>query len=108
MAEKRDEYVDKMKRQLDEWNASIDKLESRAGELKAEAREQYQARVAALRAKREELLGKLKELQAAGENAWEAVKSGIEVARTEFKRAYEEARSETPSLPGTSDEPPPS
>ena len=108
MAEKRDEYVEKVKRQLDEWNAAIDKLEGRAGELRAEARERFQARVAALRANREELLGKLKELQATGENAWEAVKSGLEVARTEFKRAYEEARSETRSLPGSSDEPPPS
>jgi peptidoglycan hydrolase CwlO-like protein len=106
MAEKRDEYVDKIKGQLDEWNAAIDKLEKRPGELTAEARERYQARVAALRAKRQEIQGKLKEIQAAGESAWDAIKASVEVARTEFKRAYEEAESETPALPGPDEEPP--
>jgi peptidoglycan hydrolase CwlO-like protein len=106
MAEKREEYVERMKRQLDEWNAAIDKLEKRAGELTAEARQRVQARVAALRAKRQEIQGKLKEMQAAGESAWDAIKASVEAARTEFKRAYEETESETPSLPGSGDEPP--
>jgi chromosome segregation ATPase len=104
MADKRDEYVDKLKRQLDEWNAAIDNLEQRAGELKAEARERYQARLAVLRAKRQEIQGKLKEIQAAGESAWDAIKASVEVARTEFKRAYEEAESETKELPGSGEE----
>jgi hypothetical protein len=101
MAEKREEYVEKIKGQLDEWNAAIDGLEKRAGELKAEARERYQERVAALRTKQQEILGKLKDLQATGESAWDAVKASLEVARTEFKRAYEEAESETKELPGS-------
>ncbi|UCC83954.1 MAG: hypothetical protein JSW46_03190 [Gemmatimonadota bacterium] len=100
MAEKRDEYVEKIKNQLDEWNAAIDKLETQAGELTAEARQRYQERVAALRTKQLEILGKLKDLQAAGESAWDAIKASLEVARTEFKRAYEEAESETKELPG--------
>jgi chromosome segregation ATPase len=106
MAEKRDEYVEKLKGQLDEWNAAIDKLEKRAGELTAEARQRYQERVAALRAKRQEIQNKLKEIQAAGESAWDAIKASVEVARTEFKRAYEETESEAPKLPGSSEEPP--
>jgi chromosome segregation ATPase len=69
MAEKREEYVEKIKRQLDEWNAAIDKLEKRAGELKTEARERYQARVAALRAKRQEIQGKLKRWPAPNSSA---------------------------------------
>jgi len=104
MAEKRDEYVDKLKRQLDEWNAAIDKLEQRAGELKTEARERYQARLAALRAKRQEIQLKLKDIQTAGESAWDAIKASVEVARTEFKRAYEEAESETKELPGSGEQ----
>ncbi len=106
MAERREEYVERIKRQLDEWNAGIDRLEKRAGELRAEARQRYEARVAALRAKRQELQGKLKEIQASGESAWDAVKASFEAARTEFKRAYEETESETPELPGSGDEPP--
>lgn len=105
MAEKREEYVERIKRQLDEWNAGIEKLEKRAGELTAEARQRYQARVEALRARRQEIQGKVKELQAAGESAWEAIKAGVEAARTEFKRAYEETESEAPQLPGSGDEP---
>ncbi|NIW35243.1 MAG: hypothetical protein GWN32_01300 [Gemmatimonadetes bacterium] len=106
MAEKREEYVERIKRQLDEWNAAIDRLEKRASDLTAEARQRYQARVSALREKRQEIQGKLKELQASGESAWEAVKAGVEAARTEFKRAYEETEKETPPLPGSSEEPP--
>lgn len=106
MAEKRDEYVEKIKGQLDEWNAAIDKLEKRAGELTAEARQRFQTRVEALRAKRQEIHGKLKDLQATGESAWDAIKASLEVARTEFKRAYEEAESETKELPGSDEGPP--
>lgn len=106
MAEKREEYVEKLKGQLDEWNAALDRLEKRAGELKAEARERYEERLAALRTKQQEILGKLKDLQAAGESAWDAIKASLEAGRTEFKRAYEEAESETKELPGSADEPP--
>ncbi len=105
MAEKREEYVEKIKGQLDEWNAAIDKLEKRAGELKAEGRERYEARVKALRAKQQELIGKLKDLQAAGGSAWDAIKASVEAGRAEFKRAYEEAESETKELPGSEEEP---
>jgi len=36
--EKRDEYVEKMKAQLDQWNAEIVKWEARASQAQAEAR----------------------------------------------------------------------
>ena len=88
----RDEYIRKLQNQLDKWNAQIDKLVVQAALAKAEARVEYHEEITALREKRDELLGRLAELQRAGEGAWEGVKSGFELAWNVVEDAFESAR----------------
>ena len=43
----RDEYVAKMKKQLDEWSAEMDVLEAKAQKTKEAAKEKYQEQLVA-------------------------------------------------------------
>ncbi|MGD2152866.1 MAG: hypothetical protein PVG79_06325 [Gemmatimonadales bacterium] len=93
MGEQRDAYVNKIKNRLDEWNARIDRLEEQAQDTKAEAEELVQERIGRLRAKRDELEAKFREVQAAGADAWEIVKDGVEKAEGELRAAFDDAKS---------------
>lgn len=97
MSNRRDEYVQKLKVQLDEWNQDLDRLEKRAREVRSDAESAYRERIAALRTKQQEVEHKLKDLRTASETAWEAMKSGLEEAREEFRRAFEKTRREGPA-----------
>jgi len=92
MGEKRDAYVERLKNQLDEWNLEIDRLEQTANVVKYEAETEARDRIARLRGKRDEFESKLKEVRAAGEDAWEILKDGVERAQTELKQAFDDAK----------------
>jgi len=103
MNEKRDAYVQKLKAQLDEWNADINKLEAKADQAEAQAKIEYHKRIADLRARRKEVEDMIGELHQAGEGAWEDLKQGLEnsweilkasftKAKSEFERGYKEGR----------------
>ena len=93
MSEKRDAYVQKMKAKLDEWNADIAKLEAKARQKEAEAREDYQQRVDELKAKRETVEADLDRMRKAGEDAWKDLKSGIDSAANALGEALQSASS---------------
>jgi len=86
MGEKRDVYVSKLKNQLDEWNATIDRMEEAAKVAKLDAEVEYRNRLAKLRARRDELRQKISEIQEASEEAW------AEKAQQELKIAFDDAR----------------
>ncbi|PTN35338.1 hypothetical protein [Desulfonatronum sp. SC1] len=105
MSEKRDAYVQKLKAKIDEWNADIDELTAKADQAEADAKIKYQHELEELRTKRQELEGKVADLQSAGESAWEELKQGVESswevwkasfsrAKTAFEKGYQEGREE--------------
>ena len=63
---KRDEYVAKLKDQLDELNALIDELEGKASHLKDETLAKYEKEISGLKKLAESGRESLKELKAAG------------------------------------------
>ncbi|MER2504356.1 MAG: hypothetical protein ABTQ24_00535 [Azonexus sp.] len=65
---KRDEYVAKMKLQLDELNAKMDELEAKAKAAKEEARDKYKEEMGKLRHQSQLAVAKLDELKASGED----------------------------------------
>jgi uncharacterized coiled-coil DUF342 family protein len=89
---KRDEYVEKMKTQLDEWNTKLASLETRASQVKDEAKVKYEEEMALIVSKRDEAKGKLSELQGAGEEAWEELKAGMDQAWSSLRDAFEKAK----------------
>jgi uncharacterized coiled-coil DUF342 family protein len=90
---KRDDYVRKMHSKLDEWNADIDRLAAKAGEIKAEARAEYDKQIQDLRSKRADAKKKLEDAEKAGEDAWEDLKGGLELAWKAVGEAFDSAKS---------------
>lgn len=89
----RDEYIRRMQAKLDEWNADIDSLTVKAGEVSADARSECNEQIASLKAKQTAARQKIDELQHSGEGAWEDLKTGIELAWSAIGEAIDSARS---------------
>lgn len=89
----KDEFVRKMHARLDQWNADIDALKAKADRAEAGARAEYHKQLDALRSKRDDARSKLHELESAGENAWEDLKAGVELAWDSVSEAVRSAAS---------------
>lgn len=85
---KRDLYVEKMKTQLDELNARMDRIQAKASEAKADARAAYDEEMAKLRAQSKVASGKLEELKASSESTWEAMVAEMEKVRDAFTHSF--------------------
>ncbi len=85
---KRDEYIAKIKLQLDELNASIDAAEAKVHAAKADVRDKYRAEVSKLQQQYRQAVSKLDELKAAGEDTWESMVSEVEKVRDALKHSY--------------------
>ena len=89
----RDEYVEQLKKNLDQWNADLRKWEAKAKAAQNDIRIEYEMRLQALRAQREEAMTKLKVLQASSGEAWQELKAGTDAAWTAIREAFERAAS---------------
>ena len=89
----RDLYVEKMKANLDAWNASIDKLEAQAKHAEADMKLKYREQLDELKRHRAVTNAKLAELRAAGDGAWEDMRGGLESAWDAMEKAVKSATS---------------
>jgi uncharacterized coiled-coil DUF342 family protein len=89
----RDEYIHKMQAKLEEWNAEIDTLTAKAGEVTADVKNECNEQIESLKAKQIATRQKIEELQHAGESAWEDLKLGIDMAWTSMGEAIDSAKS---------------
>jgi chromosome segregation ATPase len=80
----RDEFVEKLKSQLDEMNSDVDALEARLQSAEDGVKEKYQQQLAQAKTQRAAAEEKLHELRDAGEDAWEQVKEEAEHAWKAF------------------------
>ncbi len=76
--DKRTEYVEKLSVQMIEWDAQIDRLKIKATGATPQAVPEYLNAIAALQIKRDEAAQKLQNMSAAGDDEWEALKTGME------------------------------
>ena len=91
--EKRDAYQQKLQAQLDEWSADIDKLKAKTNKASAQAQIEHKEQIADLQSKREDAVKKMQQLQQAGEDSWEEMRSGLEAAWNDLAVAVKSARS---------------
>lgn len=89
----RDEYIRKMHAKLEEWNADIDTLATRANEASADIRGEYNEQIQSLKAKQAVARQKIEELQKCGESAWKDLKAGIDLAWSAIGEAVDSAKS---------------
>ena len=93
----RDEYVTKLKTQLDGWNSDMGRWEVQATKAQDQLRQRYEKDLAALRAQREKALYQMKliegasttawhQMSQAADQAWDAMRAGIDKARTQFEK----------------------
>jgi chromosome segregation ATPase len=74
----REEYIEKMKRQLDGWNDDIDKLQARLAELTGPAKEKLEPFLTKAIESRDAALRKLAELKDSGDASWDKVEAEAE------------------------------
>jgi predicted nucleic acid-binding Zn-ribbon protein len=85
---KRDEYVEKIKLQLDELNAKMTALENKAQDVKDDARDKYKEEMRKLQHQSKLAVAKLDELKAAGEDSWASMVAEMEKVRDAFKHSF--------------------
>ncbi len=85
---RREEYIEKIKLQLDEANLKMNELEAKAQQAKADAREKYDEEMVKLRQKSDLATAKLEELKAAGEDSWDAMVAEMEKIRAAFVHSF--------------------
>ena len=90
---KREEYVDKLKTQLDQWNAEIAKWEAKAREAQVGTRAEFEKRLEALRQHREQAMYQMNLLQSAAGDAWTDLARGADEAWARMREAFDKASS---------------
>lgn len=89
----REQFIQKMKAQLDQWSIEIDKLTVRTESAQAEAKRTYQAQLDVLKRQREAAKLKLHELQSSSEDAWESVRESMDLTWESITKSIKDAMS---------------
>ena len=89
----RDDYVQKLKEQLDQWNAEVAKWEEKTKSAQAEMKAGYEKQLEAFRARRDEALYQLHQVQVASSEAWMDMMKGADAAWKAMGEAFVNARS---------------
>lgn len=88
----RDEYVAKLKAQLDRWNADVAKWEVQAKAAQKNAKELYAKELDVLKAQRELALYNMRLLEGASATAWTELRQGADDAWERMQSAVASAR----------------
>jgi lipid II:glycine glycyltransferase (peptidoglycan interpeptide bridge formation enzyme) len=94
MATKRDEYIAKLKTQLDQWNAEMAKWEGQATQAQANMRAEYEKQLAAIRQHQGHAKEQLRKVQAASGDAWMELTRGADEAWAAMRQAFEKAHAQ--------------
>jgi hypothetical protein len=89
-----DEYVERMKKQIYEWNAKLAKWRAEVQKSQVHLKTQYEAQIRALEKQRDETIKRLNETREASQAAWQEVSKGAESAWKTLYASYEKAWTE--------------
>lgn len=87
----KDLYQQKLKAQLNEWQADIDKLKAKMAGASVGAKMELSQHINMLEGKIDEGNSKLVELDQATDDSWETLKDGFEEAWESISAAFKEA-----------------
>lgn len=89
----RKELIDKLTAQLEQLDAKIDDLESKAEKAEADTQQEFDKQIRDLRDKMATAQNRLKEIKQSGDEAWKELREGIEKVMDEVDSAIQRARS---------------
>ena len=92
--ETREEYVQRMKQQLDQWNGEVAKWEQKTTEATADMKSQYERQLEEFRKQRDQAMEQMKQVQSASADAWTNFIRGTDEAWARTREAYEKAFSQ--------------
>lgn len=84
----RDQYIEKMKTQLDELNTTLNDLEVKAHKAKNDVHEKYLVEMSKLREQSQLAVDKLDELKTDGEESWKNMVADTEKVRDAFVKSF--------------------
>jgi len=88
----RDEYVQKLKTQIDAWNAEAARWDEKARKAQTGMKAEYERQLDNFRKKRDEAMVELGRLQGASADAWMQMMRGMEASTKSMQDAFERAR----------------
>lgn len=91
-----DDYFSMVQRQMQQWDAEVDKLGGDQEKLNVEARARYDAQVKAMRGYRDAAYQTLEEIRNANESAWRHMQAGMDSSWESMKGALDKTSSELP------------
>ena len=91
--DKRELYIEKLKAQLDEWNAEVAKWEAKTRGAQADMRIEYEKQLEAFRRQRDQGLEQMRKVQAETGDAWIDLVRGADDAWAKMREAFEKAHS---------------
>jgi hypothetical protein len=90
----RDEYVAKLKSQIDQWNVEAARWEAKAKQAQAGMQAEYARQLGEFHKRRDAAVAEMKRMQQASSVAWQDMMQGAEAAMKSMQAAFEKARSE--------------
>ena len=88
----RDEYIEKMKAQLEQWEKQMAIWEAAALEATADAKIELEKQVGIMKSRADDLVFRMELLKGASADAWQDVARGADEARKTMHDAFEKAR----------------
>lgn len=88
----RDEYVQKLKTQIDQWNTEASHWEEKANKAQAGMKAEYERQLQQFRAKSDAAMAELRRVQHASVDAFSEMMRGTDAAMQSMKDAFERAR----------------
>jgi transposase len=89
---KKELYKQKMRAQLDEWEAEVDKFKAKASGASANVQLELNKNINAMKDKIEQGKSKLAEIADASEDSWESIKAGVDSAWDSLGAAVSDAK----------------
>lgn len=87
----REEYVNTLNKQLENWNAEIAKWQEQARQAQDAQRAEYERQLEIYRKQRDQAMEELRKLQMASGDAWMEMTRGVDEAWARMREAYERA-----------------
>jgi len=93
MSDKKD-FTARARRQLEDWDYQLDRLSARLNDLRDEWRDEAREKLNEMKGRRSEFEEKLERLESHGDDAWDDIKAGLEIAWDGLKTGFLAAKSE--------------